>query len=34
MVSHFFQADKDYGSRLAGAIGVDIKSVEKLASAN
>jgi catalase len=34
MVSHFYQADKDYGSRLAGAIGVDIRSVEKMASAN
>src|SRR6266481_2814281 len=30
MVSHFYQADKDYGTRLAGAVGVDIKSVEKM----
>jgi catalase len=34
MVSHFYQADKDYGTRLAGAIGVDIKSVEKMTSVN
>ncbi|MDB5397234.1 MAG: catalase [Rhodospirillales bacterium] len=29
MLSHFYQADKDYGTRLAAAVGVDIKSVEK-----
>jgi catalase len=34
MVSHFYRADKDYGTRLARAIGVDIKSVEKMTSVN
>jgi catalase len=29
MVSHFYQADKDYGTRLAAAVGVDIKPVER-----
>lgn len=30
MVSHFFQADKDYGSRLAAAVGVDVKDVQAM----
>jgi catalase len=34
MVSHFYRADKDYGTRLAAAVGVDIKSVEKMTSGN
>lgn len=34
MVSHFYQADKDYGTRLAGAVGLDLKSVEQMSSAN
>ena len=34
MVSHFYQADKDYGTRLAAAVGVDIKSVEKMTAVN
>jgi catalase len=33
MVSHFYQGDKDYGTQLAAATGVDIKSVEKMTSA-
>jgi catalase len=32
MVSHFYQADKDYGTRLAAAVGVDISAVEKMVS--
>jgi catalase len=34
MVSHFYQADKDYGTRLAAAVGVDVKSIEKMTSAH
>jgi catalase len=34
MVSHFYQADRDYGTRLASAVGVDIKSVERMSSSN
>ncbi len=34
MVSHFYRADKVYGTRLAAAVGVDIKSVEKMTSVN
>src|SRR5712671_5660173 len=34
MVSHFYQADKDYGTRLAGAVGVDIRSAERMHSSN
>ncbi|HVJ56029.1 MAG TPA: catalase [Aliidongia sp.] len=34
MVGHFYQADKDYGTRLAKAVDVDIQSVEKAASSN
>jgi catalase len=30
MVSYFYRADKEYGTRLAGAIGVDIKSVQAM----
>jgi catalase len=33
MVGHFYQADKNYGTRLAAAVGVDIKSVEQMTSA-
>jgi len=32
MVSHFYQADKDYGTRLAHAVGVDVKEVETMGS--
>jgi len=28
MVSHFYQADKDYGTRLAAAVAVDVKDVQ------
>ncbi|MDB5365309.1 MAG: katB [Rhodospirillales bacterium] len=28
MVSHFYQADKDYGTRLGAAVGVDVKSID------
>ena len=34
MVSHFYKADKDYGTRLAAAVGVDVKSIEKMTSAH
>jgi len=34
MVSHFYQADKDYGTRLAAAVGVDIRSAERMHSSN
>jgi catalase len=34
MVSHFYQADKNYGTRLAEAVDVDIRSVEKMTSAS
>ncbi len=30
MVSHFYQADKDYGTRLAAAVGVDVKDVQAM----
>ncbi|MEI9987883.1 MAG: catalase, partial [Aliidongia sp.] len=33
MVSHFYRADKEYGTRLAKAVGADIGAVEKLSSA-
>jgi catalase len=29
MVSYFYRADKDYGSRLAKAVGVDVTAVER-----
>ena len=32
MVSHFYQADRDYGTRLAAAVGVDIKALERTTS--
>jgi catalase len=32
MVSHFYQADKDYGTRLAAATGADINAVENMAA--
>jgi catalase len=32
MVSHFYQADKEYGSRLANAIGIDLKTLQELVS--
>jgi catalase len=31
-VSHFYQADKDYGTRLAKAVGVDIKELQAMTS--
>jgi catalase len=34
MVNHFYQADKDYGTRLAAAVGVDIRSAERVHSSN
>src|SRR5260221_12337424 len=34
MLSHFYQADKDYGTRLAAAVGVDIRTVERMSSSN
>jgi catalase len=34
MVSNFYKADKEYGTRLAKAVGVDVKAVEKLAANN
>lgn len=34
MVSHFYKADAEYGSRLAGATGVSIKIVKNMASAD
>jgi catalase len=34
MIGHFYQADKDYGVRLAKAVGVDIQSVEKMTSSD
>jgi hypothetical protein len=34
MVNHFYQADKDYGTRLAAAVGVDIRSAERMHSSN
>jgi catalase len=34
MLSHFYKADKDYGTRLAAAVGVDIHSVERMSSSN
>ena len=30
MVSHFYQADKDYGARLAAAVAVDVKDVQAM----
>jgi catalase len=30
MVSHFYRADHDYGTRLASAVGVDIKQVQAM----
>jgi catalase len=30
MVSHFYQADRDYGTRLAAAVGVEVKDVRAL----
>jgi catalase len=30
MVSHFYQADKNYGTRLAAAVGVEIKDVQAM----
>jgi catalase len=30
MISHFYQADKDYGTRLAAAVGVDVKDVQAM----
>jgi len=30
MVSHFYEADQDYGIRLAVAVGVDIKDVHAM----
>ncbi|MFO0880079.1 MAG: catalase [Gemmataceae bacterium] len=32
MVSHFYQADVDYGTRLAEAVGVDLTEVKRLVS--
>ncbi len=32
MVSHFYQADKDFGGRVAEPLGVDIEKVKELAS--
>jgi catalase len=32
MVGHFYRADKDYGTRLAAAVHVDLKSLEKATS--
>ncbi len=34
MLSHFYKADKDYGTRLAAAVGVDIRSAERMHSRN
>jgi catalase len=34
VVSNFYKADKEYGTRLAKAVGVDVKAVEKLAANN
>lgn len=34
MVSHFYKADAEYGTRLAKATEVDIKAVEKMSFAN
>ena len=34
MVSDFYKADKNYGARLAKAVGVDITAVEKMAATN
>jgi catalase len=31
MVSHFYQADQDYGTRLANAVGVDVKQLHAMA---
>jgi catalase len=32
MVSHFYQADKEYGSRLASAVGIDLKTLREMVS--
>ncbi len=32
MVSHFYKADADYGTRLAKALGVDLKPIKRLAA--
>jgi catalase len=34
MVSHFYSADKNYGTGLAAAIGADINAVEKITNGN
>jgi catalase len=34
MVSHFYQADKDYGTRLAKAVNADLQAVQELSSSN
>jgi catalase len=34
MVSHFYLADKDYGTQLAKAVNADLQAVEKLSSSN
>jgi catalase len=34
MVSHFYLADRDYGTRLAKAVNADLQAVQKLSSSN
>ena len=34
MVSHFYQADKDYGTQLAKAVNADLQAIEKMSSTN
>jgi catalase len=34
MVSHFYLADKDYGTQLAKAVSADLQTVQKLSSTN
>ena len=34
MVSHFYLADKDYGTQLAKAVNADLQAVQKLSSSN